>query len=74
MAKLVGVFAASHGPMIAREWDSLAPSMRSHLTAAFDELGRRVKNVKPDVLIVISPDHWVNFFINNLPSVCIGVG
>ncbi len=74
MAELVGVFAASHGPMIAREWDNLSPSMRSHLTVAFDELGRRVENVKPDVLIVISPDHWVNFFIDNLPSVCIGVG
>ena len=29
MAKLVGVFAASHGPMIAREWDSLSPPTRA---------------------------------------------
>ena len=24
--------------------------------------------------MVISPDHWVNFFLNNLPAVCIGIG
>jgi len=28
-----------------------------------DELGRRIKAAKPDVLIEIAPDHWVNFFI-----------
>ena len=29
MASLVGVYAASHGPMIAREWDSLTPPTRA---------------------------------------------
>jgi aromatic ring-opening dioxygenase catalytic subunit (LigB family) len=74
VADLVGVFAASHGPMIAREWENLPGRVREQLTASFGELGRRIKNVQADVLIVISPDHWVNFFINNLPSVCIGIG
>ncbi len=74
MAKLVGVFAATHGPMIAREWERLTPDARTQLLESFDELGRRIKGTRPDVLVVISPDHWVNFFINNLPSVCIGVG
>ena len=23
---------------------------------------------------MVSPDHWVNFFISNLPAVCIGIG
>ena len=61
MADLVGVFAASHGPMIAREWESLPVQVREHLTKSFDELGRSIKAVKADVLVVISPDHWVNF-------------
>jgi len=30
--------------------------------------------VRPDVLIEIAPDHWVNFFLDNLPSICVGVG
>jgi len=74
MAELVGIFAASHGPMIVRSWDVLPSATRTTLTTAFAELGRRINAARPDVLIVISPDHWVNFFIDNLPSICIGVG
>ncbi len=74
MAELVGIYAASHGPMIVRSWDALPAACRDTLTSAFAELGRRIQAARPDVLIVISPDHWVNFFLDNLPSVCIGVG
>src|SRR5262249_44038640 len=74
MASLVGVFAASHGPIIARDWETMPRDHRDKLAAAFDELGLRLKGCQPDVLVVISPDHWVNFFINNLPAVCIGIG
>jgi aromatic ring-opening dioxygenase catalytic subunit (LigB family) len=44
------------------------------LEKAFHELGRRVTAARPDVLIVVSPDHWSNFFLDNYPAVCIGVG
>jgi aromatic ring-opening dioxygenase catalytic subunit (LigB family) len=74
MAELVGVFASSHGPMIVRNWPALGPAPKESLTAAFTELGRRIKAARPDVLIEISPDHWVNFFIDNLPGICVGVG
>jgi aromatic ring-opening dioxygenase catalytic subunit (LigB family) len=74
MGELVGVFAATHGPLIAREWERLPSAVRERLTASFDELGRRLRASRPEILIVVSPDHWVNFFINNLPAVCIGIG
>src|ERR1700704_7080378 len=74
MAQLVGVFASSHGPMIVRNWQTVAPHWKESLTSAFSELGRRIKAARPDVLIEISPDHWVNFFIDNLPSICVGMG
>ena len=74
MAELVGIFAASHGPIIARNWETMPRAHRDKLAAAFDEIGRRLKAAKPDLLVVVSPDHWVNFFINNLPAVCIGIG
>ena len=74
MAELVGIYAASHGPLIVRNWDVLPAAMKTTLTTAFTELGRRINAARPDVLIVISPDHWVNFFLDNLPSICIGVG
>jgi aromatic ring-opening dioxygenase catalytic subunit (LigB family) len=72
MASFAGAFAASHGPLIVREWDSIPE--KSRLEAAFRELGRRVNAASPDVLVVVSPDHWSNFFLDNYPAVCIGVG
>jgi aromatic ring-opening dioxygenase catalytic subunit (LigB family) len=74
MAKLVGAFAASHGPLIGRDWHLLPAGPKERLAKAYHELGRRLTAARPDVIIEISPDHWVNFFINNLPAVCIGVG
>lgn len=74
MAELVGVFAGSHGPVIVRDWEKLPQGAKDQLSAGFEELGRRISAVEADLLIEIAPDHWVNFFMDNLPSICIGVG
>jgi aromatic ring-opening dioxygenase catalytic subunit (LigB family) len=74
MAELVGAFAASHAPLIARDWHLLSQARRDEMTAAYRELGRRMAMSRPDAIVVLSPDHWVNFFLDNLPSICIGVG
>lgn len=74
MARLVGAYAASHGPLLVREWDALPADQKKRLEAAYAELGRRLRAADPDVLVVVSPDHWSNFFLDNVPAVCIGVG
>lgn len=74
MAEIVGAFAASHAPLIARDWSSFPEPLKARFTAGFQACGDRLKALAPDVLIVISPDHWNNFFLNNLPAICIGVG
>jgi len=74
MASFVGSFAASHGPLIARDWLTMPAHRREHFTTTFRELGRRFTETRPDLLIEIAPDHWSNFFLDNLPSICIGVG
>ncbi len=74
MAELVGAFASSHAPLIARDWDRLPKQTQELIAGSFDEMGRRLAALKPDVLVMISPDHWVNFFLDNLPSFCVGVG
>lgn len=74
MAELVGAFAASHGPLIIREWQRVPAGEKKRMAAAYKELGRRLTAAEPDVLIVVSPDHWSNFFLDNYPAVCIGVG
>ena len=74
MARLVGVFAASHAPLIVRGWKDIGAANQESLTRSMTEVGCRIKAAKPDVLIEIAPDHWVNFFINNLPGILVGLG
>jgi aromatic ring-opening dioxygenase catalytic subunit (LigB family) len=74
MAEFVGAFAASHAPNLGRYWDEFPAPLRERLARAYRAVGARIEAVRPDVLIVVSPDHWVNFFLDNLPAVCIGVG
>jgi len=74
MGQLVGAFAAIHGPLLVRNWNDVDATVRDAVGTAFVELGCRIQRVQPDVLIIVSPDHWVNFFIDNYPSVCIGTG
>ena len=74
MASLVGAFAASHGPLLIREWETVPQDQRARLAAGFKELGQRLNAARPDVVIVVSPDHWSNFFLDQVPTVCIGVG
>lgn len=74
MAEFVGAFAASHAPLIARDWDLFPDELRARLSASFARVGERIAAARPDIIIEIAPDHWTNFFIDNLPSVCIGVG
>jgi len=74
VASFAGAFAASHGPLLVREWESIPADQKQRLTKAFQELGKRMSAARPDVLITVSPDHWANFFLDNYPAVCIGVG
>jgi aromatic ring-opening dioxygenase catalytic subunit (LigB family) len=74
MAEFAGAFAASHAPLIARDWNRFTPALRAQIGAAYDKLGARLAAARADIIVEIAPDHWVNFFLNNLPSVCIGVG
>ena len=74
MAELAGAFAASHAPLIAREWETLTPPTKKKIVTAFGDMKARIEALSPDILIVLAPDHWVNFFLDNLPAFCIGVG
>jgi hypothetical protein len=74
MASLAGIWAASHGPLLVRNWEAVPAEQKDRISAAFRELGRSVEAARLDALIEISPDHWANFFLDNLPAVCFGAG
>ena len=74
MAERAGVFAASHAPLLARDWHLFGEPLKDKVAAAYGALGTRLNAARADIIVEIAPDHWSNFFLDNLPNVCIGIG
>lgn len=72
MAELVGVFAASHTPVMLNFPDAIPDQERAAVFDAFQSLGAALRGCRPDVVVVISDDHLHNFFLDNFPAFCIG--
>lgn len=72
MAKIVGVYATSHTPVMLNFPDAIPEVDRSDIFTAFRQLGDELRASRPDVVLVISDDHIHNFFLDNLPAFCIG--
>lgn len=72
MADLVGVFAASHTPVMLNFPDAVEVADRNAVYDEFKKLGAALASTEPQAVIVISDDHLHNFFLDNLPAFCIG--
>ena len=70
---LVGAFAASHAPGITGRPTQPPAAESEPIFHAYDELRARLLALQADVLVVVSPEHWANFFLDNMPSFCIGI-
>lgn len=70
---LVGSFAVSHAPgMVA--WPDRAPvQVRKRLLDAYATAGERLRRQQPDVVVLVTGEHFANFF-SVIPSFCIHIG
>ncbi|WP_277983260.1 2,3-dihydroxyphenylpropionate 1,2-dioxygenase [Sphingomonas faeni] len=73
MAEIAGIFAVSHTPVMTNMRDAPAPDRRDAALRQFERVGQEIAALQPDALILVSDDHLHNFFLNNLPSFCIGI-
>lgn len=72
MAEIVGIFAASHTPVMLNFPDAIQASLRGEIYAQYEAMGVAISALQPEALIVFSTDHIHNFFLNNFPAICIG--
>lgn len=73
MGEMVGAFGVFHVPGFTA-WPEEAPADQvAALTSAFDRARSRIEALHPDALVIISPEHWTNFFLDNMPAFCVGV-
>lgn len=69
MAELVGAFATSH--VLFGSPDEDAQALR--VVDGMNEIGRRVRELKPDLLVVIGSDHLFNITTKLQPPFTVGV-
>lgn len=68
---LVGSVCMSHSPLIDR--NRATPETEARFNSAVDKAAQFVKEVRPDLIVIIYPDHINGFFYNLLPSFCVGI-
>jgi protocatechuate 4,5-dioxygenase beta chain/2,3-dihydroxyphenylpropionate 1,2-dioxygenase len=73
MGRIVAVFATSHAPGMTGIPHLADEKQRENVYRAFGQLKERLEAARPDALVCISNDHLTNFFLNNMPTFCIGV-
>jgi 2,3-dihydroxyphenylpropionate 1,2-dioxygenase len=68
-------FAAicSHGPGITGRAELAEPAYLAELHAQFARLRLALEAAKPDALVVITGEHFANFFMNNMPAFAMGM-
>jgi aromatic ring-opening dioxygenase catalytic subunit (LigB family) len=71
---LVFAGVCSHGPGITGRKAMADSDDVSSLYAAMDGMRQAIEASRPDALVVIAAEHFANFFMNNMPAYCIGMG
>lgn len=70
---IVYACAASHAPGIRAWTEACPPDQRERLFAGFEEIKSGLAAAKPDVVILLTSEHWANFFEHH-GAFCIGRG
>ncbi len=74
MARIVFAAAVSHTALVLRAKDKAIPEQKEQVYNAFEELRRRLEKSGAESVILISAEHMKSFFLDNMPSLCIGIG
>jgi aromatic ring-opening dioxygenase catalytic subunit (LigB family) len=64
--------AASHAPGITA-WSDAAPvAQKERVYGAFDQLRARLDASGTETLILLTSEHWANFFLDHMGAFCVG--
>ena len=69
---IVFACAASHAPGMTA-WPEAAPQDQAEqFLGNYRKLGARLAAANPEVIVALTVEHWANFFLNSMPTFCIG--
>jgi aromatic ring-opening dioxygenase catalytic subunit (LigB family) len=74
MARVVAAMALTHSPGLTGWFDRAPEDQRREARRALDEMRQRLQTARPDVIVLFSNDHLLNWPINNTPEYTVGIG
>jgi hypothetical protein len=74
MADLVMAYCASHAPMMTADRESAPPEKAKNFFGALETVRDRAKALDVQAVVMLSGEHFTNFFLTNLPQIAIGLG
>lgn len=73
MGEIVVGLAASHAPGVTGAPEP-AGEQGTRFYAGMEKLRKALEEAQPDLIIEIANEHFVNFYLNDMPAICVGVG
>jgi aromatic ring-opening dioxygenase catalytic subunit (LigB family) len=70
---LVFAGACSHAPGITGRADLADPSVRDAFYDAFGAMRASLEATRADAVVVVAAEHFANFFMDNMPSLALGM-
>ena len=64
--------AASHAPGITAWPEAAPPAQKERVYGAFDHLRARLDASGTETLILLTSEHWANFFLDHMGAFCVG--
>ena len=74
MADLALTYCASHAPMMSADRESAPPEQATNFFGALETVRDRAKALDVQAVVMVSGEHFTNFFLTNLPQIAIGLG
>ena len=74
MARVVAAMGLTHSPGLTGWFDRAPEDQQREARRALDEMRERLRAARPDVLVLFSNDHLLNWPINNTPEYTVGIG
>jgi aromatic ring-opening dioxygenase catalytic subunit (LigB family) len=72
MGQIVVAAAMSHAPGIVAFKDLADPEMAQRFYEGVDRIADTIDAARPDVMILVTNEHYANFYLNNVPALCVG--
>ena len=74
MADIVMAYGASHAPMMTADPESAPAAQAENFFGALDTVREQATASGAQAVVMMSGEHFSNFFYDNLPQIVIGLG